>query len=370
MDEDPTLQRQFASDTVAGICPEAMAALSEANRVGFVDSYGEDNEFSHAARAEIARVFGRQPEEIRVFFVASGTIANALSVAAFCRSFDGVLCHPVSHLEHDEANAPEYLSGGAKLMHVAGAAAKIDPNRMLPAVRRGHGHHSVRPRMLSITQATELGTVYSLSEWQALRAAAADVEQELRDRYRDSKFRLFYHVDGARFANAVAALDCHPASLVEGVDVLSFGLSKNGGPPSEAIVFFNPDHADEFAWRVKQTGHLISKMRYLSAPWLGMLRDGVWLKNARHANACAKRLAEGLASIGFEAAYPVEANMVFVRFARDRQQSDRTAAELQRRGWTFYPFTFDGVSSYRFVCSWATSDQAIDQLLDDVRRLS
>jgi threonine aldolase len=354
---------QFASDHVAGICPQAWAALAAANSApgasgtrpdeappAFVPSYGDDEEFTRLAVQHIRTVF--EKPDAAVFFVLSGTVANALSLAALCQPYHGILRHPLAHVEHDEANAPEFFTGGAKLLDAGGDNGKIDPTGLPAVFARGHGVHSAKPRAVTLTQATEVGTVYTPDEVRRIAAL-----KQARPEY-----GLKVHMDGARFANALAALDgVSPADLTwrAGVDVLSLGGSKNGGPPSEAVVFFDPSLADEFGWRLKQSGQIVSKMRYLSAPWLGLLRDGVWLTNARHANACARRLGRGLEELGLLLRFPVQTNAVFV------YMSDGLARGLERRGWHFYPFT--AVDAWRFMCNWATTQQAIDDLLADVR---
>ena len=357
-------KRQFASDTVAGICPQALRSLQSANEVGFVPSYGEDDEFTDQARKQICQLFGKDESDCRVFFVSSGTVANALALTSACQSFDGILCHSLSHLEHDEANAPEYLTGGAKLLHVDGRDGKLDPNRLFDFLDRGHGYHSVRLRMISITQATEVGTVYSLAEMQKLRSIKREMESRLQDRFDDEGYRLYLHMDGARLANAVAALKCDPSEVVADVDVLSFGGSKNGASPTEAIVFFNSELAQDFTWRVKQTGQLVAKMRYLAAPWLGLLKDDVWLANARHANAQARKLGQGFQQLGIQPALGIESNMVFARL--DQREADA----LGTLGWDFYPFQLDDEIAYRFVCNWSTTDQAVDDLLEDAQTIA
>ena len=364
MSNDIGWKRQFISDTVAGICPQALQALQSANEAGFVTSYGEDDEFSAQARKHIGQLFGKDESDCRVFFVSSGTVANALAMTSVCQSFDGILCHPLSHLEHDEANAPEYLTGGAKLLHVDGRDGKIDPNRFFDYLNRGHGYHSVRLRVISITQASEVGTVYSLEDLQELRSIKREMESRLQKRFGDEEFRLYLHMDGARFANAVAALKCEPSELVAEVDILSLGGSKNGGPPTEAIVFFNSSLAQNFAWRIKQTGQLVSKMRYLAAPWLGLLKDDVWLTNARHANEQAKKLGRGFQQLGIEPVLGVESNMIFVRL--DQGQADA----LQGLGWEFYPFQLQDGTAHRFVCNWNTTDKAVKSLIEDLKGIT
>ena len=354
---------QFFSDTVAGICPQAFEALQCANEAGFVPSYGEDDAFSGQARERIYQLFGKSAADCRAFFVSSGTVANALSLASMCQSFDGVLCHPLSHLEHDEANAPEYLTGGAKLLHVEGSDGKIDPASMLDILHRGHAHHSARPRVISITQATEIGTVYSLAQLAELQNIKTEIQRKLQERYENRDFQMFFHMDGARFANAVVSLQCEPRELIKGVDILSFGGSKNGGPPTETILFFHPGLAHDFAWRVKQAGQLVSKMRYVSAPWLGLLKEDTWLTNATHANKQARTLAQGFQHLGIPLVAAVEANMVFTRL------QPQHADALRGLGWHFPTFQLPGGISHRFSCHWNTSDEAIEDLLQDLQQI-
>ncbi len=363
MPKDIGWKRQFASDTVAGVCPQALRSLERANEIGFVPSYGEDDEFTGQARKQICHLFGKNEAECRVFFVSSGTVANALAMTSACQSFDGILCHSLSHLEHDEANAPEYLTGGAKLLHVAGRNGKIDPDRLVDFLDRGHGYHSVRLRMISITQATEVGTVYSLAELQQLGSVKREMESQLQTRNENTRHELYMHMDGARLANAIAALNCDPSEMVADVDVLSFGGSKNGAPPTEAIVFFNPTLARDFEWRVKQAGQMVAKMRYLAAPWLGMLQDDVWITNARHANEQARVLGRGFDQLGIQPALDIESNMVFVCL----QQA--AADALRSLGWDFYAFQLDNGVAFRFVCNWSTTDQAVNDLLEDVKTI-
>ena len=208
---------------------------------------------------------------------------------------------------------------------------------------------------------TEVGTVYSLAALQKLGSVKREMESRLQERHVDEQYKMYLHMDGARLANAVAALQCEPSEVVADVDVLSFGGSKNGGPPTEAIVFFDPDLARNFTWRVKQSGQLVAKMRYLAAPWLGMLKDDVWLANARHANEQALKLSQKFQQLGIQPALDIESNMVFVRL--DQVE----AVALQALGWDFYPFQLDDGVAYRFVCNWSTTDEAVDDLLKDVK---
>jgi threonine aldolase len=335
---------QFASDNYAGICPEAWRALKRAN-TGHAPGYGADD-WTRAASAAIARLFDTR---CHVFFVFNGTAANALALAAICRSTDAIVCHALAHINVDECGAPEFMSGGAKLLTVDLPQAKLTPQAVTAAAVTPHDEHSSRPRALALTQATELGTVYSPDEI----AALCDVAHARK---------MKVQMDGARFANAVAALACSPADLTwrAGVDVLCLGGTKNGLPGGEAIVFFDGDLADEFARRRKQAGQLASKMRFLAAPGLGVLEDGAWLRHAAHANAMAQRLAHALATLpAARLLAPVEANGVFVDLPRPAIDA------LHGKGWRFY--TFIGDTGVRLMCSWDTPAEAVDRLVDDLR---
>lgn len=337
----------FASDNTAGICPEALAALTAAN-AGRAASYGNDA-LTAQAKARLREVFATDCE---VFFVFNGTAANAVALSALVRSYQSVLCHEVSHLNVDECGAPEFFTGGAKLQPLPGAGAKLLPADVEAAMHRGHDVHYARPAALSLTQSTELGTVYTLDEIQALTATAR-------------RHGLAVHMDGARFANAAATFatrGLQPADFTwrAGVDVLSFGGTKNGMLTTEAIVFFNRDLARDFAYRVKQSGQLASKMRFAAAQWIGVLRDGAWLRHAAHANAMAQKLAAGLRTLpGARLLFPVEANGVFVELP------PAAAARLTALGWHFYAFV--GPHGYRLMCSWDTQPAEVDAFLADAR---
>lgn len=340
----------FASDNTAGLCPEALAALAAANP-GRAAGYGDDP-WTAEARAQVQAVF---ETECEVFFVFNGTAANALALAALCRSYQGILCHQSAHLEVDECGAPEFFTGGSKVIPLAGAMAKLTPAAIEEAVTRGHGVHYPHPAALSLTQSTEFGTRYTPAETAALAATAR-------------RHGLAVHMDGARFANAAAALapdGFSPADLTwrAGVDVLSFGGTKNGMLTAEAVVFFNRDLARDFAYRVKQSGQLASKQRFAAAQWTALLRDGAWLRHAAHANAMARRLATGLQTVpGARLLFPVEANGVFVEL------TPALAAGLAERGWQFYRFV--GEHGYRLMGSWATTSDEVDAFLADARAVA
>lgn len=336
----------FASDNTAGICPEALAALAEVN-AGRMPSYGDDRVTAQAKR-HLADLF---ETECDVFFVFNGTAANALSLAALCERHHAVLCHELAHIETDECGAPEFFTGGCKLLPVAGAEAKLVPAVLEPVMHRGHGVHFPKIAALSLTQSTELGTVYTPDELGALTEFA-------------HQRGLAVHVDGARFANAAAALSgqgVSPADLTwrADVDVLCFGGTKNGLLTSEAVVFFNRELAREFDYRVKQSGQLASKQRFASAQWTAVLRDGAWLRHAAHANRQAQALSIGLQALGFRAVTPTEANGVFV------EMPPRVVERLTAKGWQFYRFV--GEHGYRLMCSWETRDADIAAFLADAK---
>jgi len=335
-----TEKRQFASDNNSGICPEAWAAMEGAN-AGHSPSYGEDVWTQRASEA-LRKLFG---VECEVFFVFNGTAANSLALASLCQSFHSIICSETAHIETDECGAPEFFSNGTKLLTIPQHSGKISPADIERTVLRRGDIHYPKPRVVSISQATELGTVYSIDEIRAVVEMART-------------HNLHVHMDGARFANAAASLGAAPGDLVRGVDVLCFGGSKNGIAVGEAVVFFNPDLAREFDYRCKQSGQLASKMRFLAAPWLGMLEDGAWLRHAVNANARAKSLAAALGEIpGLEILHPCQANSVFVKMPPDIAQG------LRGRGWRFYDFIGGGS---RLMCSWDTTKEDVADFVTDV----
>jgi len=338
---------QFASDNYAGICPEAWQAMAEAN-CGFAASYGDD-QWTERACASIRDVF---ETDCQVFFVFNGTAANSLALAALCRSYHSVICHELAHVETDECGAPEFFSNGTKILHINGPNGKLDLAAVEQAIIRRSDIHYPKPRVLSLSQSTELGTVYTPEE---ISAAG-----ELARRH-----GLRIQMDGARFANAVAALGLSPAEISwkSGVDVLCLGGAKNGMAVGEAVVFFNRTLAEEFEYRCKQAGQLASKMRFISAPWIRMLESGAWLKNAAHANRLARILANELEQIpGVRLISPCQANAVFAEL------SATAAAALRAAGWHFYSFI--GTGGARFMCSWQTTEEDVRQLLAAVRLAS
>jgi threonine aldolase len=334
--------RQLASDTYAGICPEALAALAEANG-GHVTAYGDD---AWTARAtERLRDFFET--DCAVYFVSTGTAANALALAALCQSYHSVLCHADAHIQTDECGAPEYAGGGIKLVPLEGRDGKLAPETLARAATDRRDVHSHKPGAVSLSQATEAGTVYSVVEVEGLAGAARSLG-------------LRVHVDGARFANALATLRVPPRALTwqAGVDVLSFGGAKNGLAGGDLVIFFNRQLAEGFDYRRKQAGHLLAKMRFLAAGWKAMLESGAWLRNAEHANSMARQLEQALRGIpGLRILYPVQANAVFV------QMPPAWAEGLRQRGWQFYSIA----GGERLMCSWDTQPADLEALLEDLR---
>lgn len=344
MFEPNPINRQFASDNYAGVCPEAWAAWQEANH-GHAPGYGDD--LWTARASDLLRDLFEI--DCEVFFTFNGTAANSLSLASLCQSYHSILCHEYAHVERDECGAPEFFSNGTKVLLLPGGAGRIDPAAIEREVRRRSDIHFPKPRVVTVTQATEFGTVYSVDHLRAIHEMA-------------QKHGLKMHMDGARFANAVATLDLPPKEITwkVGVDVLCFGGTKNGMAVGEAVVFFNHDMAREFDYRCKQAGQLASKMRFLSAPWVGMLQDGVWLKNARQANRMAALLESTLMDLpGLKLLFPRQANSVFVeipKFAVDA---------MHERGWMFYSFIGEG--GCRLMCSWDTTESDVEQFAADIR---
>lgn len=339
-------RRQFASDNYAGVCPEAWASIAKANN-GHVRGYGDD-EWTAKAADLIRELFETRCE---VFFVFNGTAANSLALASMCQSYHSILCQETAHVETDECGAPEFFSNGTKVLLVPGKNGKIDPAGIERVVTRRDDIHYPKPRVVSVTQATELGTVYSVAELKAIWSMA-------------KKHGLSMHMDGARFANAVASLNVAPKEITwqAGVDVLCFGGTKNGTAVGDAVVFFNHELAEEFDYRCKQAGQLASKMRFLSAPWVGMLQDGAWLRHARHANAMAQHLERGLRNLPeVKILFPRQANAVFVELPQ------KVIEGLWAQGWMFYNFI--GKGGCRLMCAWDVTETDVDNFVADLKSL-
>ena len=339
-------RRQFASDNCAGICPEAWAAMIEANQ-GHEASYGDDS-WTQTASSLIRDVFETQCD---VFFVFNGTSANALALATISQSYHAILCHERAHAVVDECGAPEFFAHGAKVIPLPGEEGKLTPAIVEMAATRRSDLHFPKVRALSLTQCTEVGTVYSADEVRALTTTA-------------HRLGLKVHMDGARLANAIATLDAAPKTITwqAGVDALSFGATKNGIAVGEAVVFFDRELARDFEYRCKQGGQLASKMRFLTAPWVGMLKDGAWLRHARHANDMAARLERALQNVSPGClAFPRQSNAVFLHLPLAVVQG------LHLRGWLFYQM--HGAEEYRLMCSWATTPEDVDAFAEDLKQL-
>jgi threonine aldolase len=338
-------RHHFASDNSSGICPEAMQSLQEANR-GFDFSYGDDR-WTGEVCDRLRELFETDCE---VFFVFNGTAANSLALSALCQSYNSIICADTSHVETDECGAPEFYTNGAKILLGQGVQGKLQPESIGEIVHGGRGIHFPKPRAVSVTQSTELGTVYRPAELLKISEAARQYDLRL-------------HMDGARFANALAFLKAAPKDISwqAGVDVLCLGGTKNGLAVGEAVIFFDKAPARDFEYRCKQAGQLASKMRFMAAPWKGLLQNDVWIKNAAHANRCAALLAEELGKLPeLEILMPVEANGVFIRMPRNLIQA------LHDRGWHFYNFI--GEDGVRLMCSWNTREEDVRGFAADVKQ--
>jgi threonine aldolase len=337
----------FTSDNITGAAPEILTAIARANE-GTVVSYGGDPYSVSLER--LAEAMFERP--VTIVPVATGTAANALCLSVLARPFEAIYCHATAHLMTDECGAPEFYTAGAKLLGLPTRDGRLRPSQLAQAVEfaRSMGVHHVQPAAVTVSQATEWGTIYSNDALTALAAQA-------------HRLGLKVHMDGARFANAVARLGCTPAEATwkAGVDILSFGATKNGALAAEAIVVFDPALAGELAFRRKRSGHLWSKMRFLSAQLCAYLTDDLWLRHARQANAMADRLAAGLAGIpGARLAQPVEANELFVVLP------ERVTARLRERGFGFYDWPAPEAESStvaRLVTSYDMSASDIDGFL-------
>ncbi len=340
----------FASDNGSGVAPAILAAMTRAND-GYARGYGADGAMVRV-RDEIRRLF--EAPDAAVYLVATGTAANALAIATYCPPWGAVFCHTTAHIAEDECGAPEFFSGGAKLILVDGPHGKIDPEAMALALEKtgSGGVHGVQRGMLSITTVTETGTVYTPAEITALTTLARAQN-------------LPCHLDGARFANALVVCGATPAEMTwkAGIDVVSFGGTKNGCMGVEAVIIFDPAKAWEFELRRKRAGHLFSKHRYLSAQMEGYLADGLWLQLARNANLMGARLATGLAQIDHVSlVHPVHANMLFPEWAIG------THARAEAAGAVYYPFPAPkGRERARLVASWSTTEADVDALLAVLR---
>ena len=335
----------FASDNTAGVAPAILAAIARANG-GHAVSYGEDDLTARVTQ-RLAELF---EHEVAVYLVPTGTAANALALAQLSPPWGAVLCHEQSHIATDECGATEFYGGGIKLVTLSGDGGKIAPTTLQTALERGlwGGPHHVTPAALSLSQATESGTIYRASEIRQLAEIA-------------HAHGAAVHLDAARFANALVRTNATPAELTwrAGIDVLSFGATKNGALAAEAVIFFDTTRTKGMDERRKRGGHLLSKHRFLAAQLDAYLTDDLWLQLARHANRMADRLAEGLSATGIKPAWPVEANELFVPLAAE------TDRHLIAAGAMYYPWSVISpeITLFRLVTSFSTTETEVDQFV-------
>ena len=336
---------KFASDNVAGACPEVLDAIIKAND-GDSTPYGND-QISTELQDKFSEIFEK---EVIVFPTASGTAANALALATMTPSFGNVYCHKLSHINTDECGAPEFYTGGGKLVTLNGVKGKITAEELDQVISgKGIVHHT-QPSSVSITQVCETGEVYQLDEIKKISEVT-------------HKHNLSIHMDGARFANALVSLNVTPAEMTwkSGIDVLSFGATKNGCIAAEAIIFFKKDLVGNVAFLMKRAGHLLSKMRFVSAQLDAYISNDVWLRNAKHANKMGKKLSDGLKDHSdINLAYPTEANEVFATFPRNKID------HLNSEGYQINEDEWDG-KAVRLVAAWNTQDTDVDHLLNSLK---
>lgn len=331
----------FVSDNISSACPEVMEALAKANEANS-PSYGEDP-WTHDLSVRLREIF---ETPVTVFPVTTGTAANALALSTLTPAFGKIFCHELAHINTDECGAPELFTGGAKLIDMPGANGRITAQALEETIYGAGNVHHAQPASVSITQACESGTVYSIEEIEAIATVA-------------HSHNLSMHMDGARFANALVTLGVTPAQMTwqAGIDVLSFGGTKNGCLTAEAVVFFKPELVGDFPFLQKRAGQLLSKSRFISSQFMGYLADDVWMRNARQANAMAQRLSKGLADLpGLELAYPTQSNEVFV--VMPAALIDRLSA----KGLAINDEELDG-KAVRFVAAWNTTESEVDALL-------
>lgn len=345
------MSADFTSDNRAPVAPQIMAAIVKANE-GRMASYGGD-----AITAGLQSCFAQIFEtDLRIFPVVTGTAANALALAMLTPPWGTIFCHQDAHIANDECGAPEFFTSGSKLQLIQGPHGRLHTDefvRFLNDIQPGD-QHQTQPAVLSLTQVTEAGTVYRPEDIASLSAVAR-------------RHGLYVHMDGARFANAVVSQNCSPADMTwrAGVDVLSFGATKNGALAAEAVVFFNPALAENFLYRRKRSGHLVSKMRFLSAQLEAYLENGLWLELAAKANQAARRLAEGLDALApVEILHPVEANEIFARIPPPMIRA------LRERGFGFHVWGREDEGIIRLVCAFDTKPEEVEQFLNAVRDLS
>ena len=336
---------KFASDNVTGACPEVLDAILKAND-GDRTPYGND-EISKSLQDKFSDIFEK---DVVVFPISSGTAANALALSTMTPSFGNIYCHKLSHINVDECGAPEFYTGGAKLVTLNGVNGKITSEELDKSIVGKDIVHHTQPSSVSITQLCETGEAYKLDEIKKISEIA-------------HKHKLNMHMDGARFANALISLNCSPAEMTwkSGIDVLSFGATKNGCLAAEAIIFFKPELVGNLPFLMKRAGHLLSKMSFVSAQLYAYLSNEVWLKNAKHANAMGQKLSRGLnIHKNIELAYPTDANEIFVKIPKE------IIDKLNSEGYTINDDEWDG-NAVRLVTAWNTNPSDIETFLNYIK---
>ena len=337
---------KFASDNVAGACPEVLDALMKANE-GDSAPYGNDD-YSKVLQEKFSEIFEK---EVIVYPTASGTAANALALSTMTPVFGNIYCHKLAHINTDECGAPEFYTGGAKLIPLTGINGKITPEELEKNISGTGIVHHTQPSSVSITQVCETGEVYELDEIKKITDVAHN-------------HKLNMHMDGARFANALVALNCTPAEMTwkSGIDVLSFGATKNGCIAAEAIIFFKPELVGNISFLMKRAGHLLSKMRFVSAQLDAYISNDVWLKNAKQANEMGKKLSDGLVKHNsIKLAYPTQANEVFAKFPREMIE------HLNSLGYKMNEDELDG-QAVRLVAAWNTQNSDVESFLESINQ--
>jgi|UniRef100_UPI0040491F2B threonine aldolase len=337
---------KFASDNVAGACPEVLEALLKANE-GDSAPYGNDD-YSKSLQKKFSEIFEK---EVIVYPIASGTAANALALATMTPVFGNIYCHKLAHINTDECGAPEFYTGGAKLIPLVGVDGKITSGELEQNISGVGIVHHTQPSSVSITQVCETGEVYELDEIKEITKVAHN-------------HNLNMHMDGARFANALVSLNCTPAEMTwkSGIDVLSFGATKNGCIAAEAIIFFKPELVGNLSFLMKRAGHLLSKMRFVSAQLEAYISNNVWLDNAKNANEMGKKLSEGLIKHNsIKLAYPTQANEVFAKFPRE------VIEHLNSEGYKMNEDELDGQAA-RLVAAWNTKISDVESFLETVNQ--
>ena len=335
----------FASDNVTPACPEVMEAINQAN-IGNIESYGHDK-WSKVLDNKFSELFEK---DVKVFTAVTGTAANSLALSSITPSYGNIYCHKISHINVDECGAPEFFTGGAKLITIDGDDGKFNSDELKKNIRGSGVVHNTQPASVSITQSCETGVIYKLDEILKINQVAKENGMKI-------------HMDGARFSNAIASLKKSPAEATWklGIDVLTFGGTKNGCMDAEAIIFFNPSDVNNFQYLQKRSGQLLSKARFLSSQLDAYITDGLWLRNAIQANDMARKLSEKLSKINsFELTYPTESNEIFIKMPKNIQD------HLNNEGYSAIPDDmFDG--SVRFVTAWNTNLNDIENLINTIK---